>query len=285
MMIEDEPSHIQFTNIFLIRHGESFNNCLYEYIWSKLGKNISEEELISEEIKLREADCKLSDRGILQAQKLGQYLFMNPIAPWNNVDIFTSPMRRCLLTTHHVTNQIPYSNNATVIPYLYESNGCYEHIDKDTTVGIKGSTAREIEYEFPNFKCLDMEEGWYHLPEMETSSQFIERAKRVSDWIWKLHDENISQNEFRSKVIFCHGNLINVILNNLTNSKCLFVHNNTGVSHIQLCTLKSGKKIVSLSSLNRVDHLMIENNHSLLSGANVIDDHWIQEYLEYHPSM
>lgn len=62
---------MKITNIFFIRHGESFNNCIYKVIFDKFGHDISDERFLIEEGKLRQTDCDLSPRGYEQAEKLG----------------------------------------------------------------------------------------------------------------------------------------------------------------------------------------------------------------------
>jgi hypothetical protein len=64
---------LKVTNIFFIRHGESFNNCVYNLVYENLGKDITDEEFLAEEGKLRQVDPDLSPRGYQQSEMLGKY--------------------------------------------------------------------------------------------------------------------------------------------------------------------------------------------------------------------
>ncbi len=43
---------MEFTNIVFVRHGESFNNTLYDVIRAKLGPGATDEEIEEEEVRV-----------------------------------------------------------------------------------------------------------------------------------------------------------------------------------------------------------------------------------------
>lgn len=143
-------SLIKTSNVFFVRHAESFNNCIFESIYSKYGKNISEEKLLEEEGKLRQPDCDLSERGKLQAKKLGEFIqrggfhsISSMITDSDEFEIFSSPMRRTLLTAEQIS--LGMNNvDVTVMSNLYESSGCYKYVSPTETIGIRGKNANNI---------------------------------------------------------------------------------------------------------------------------------------------
>lgn len=274
------------TNIFFIRHAESFNNCLYEQVWAKLGRDISDEVLLAEEAKIRQADCGVSTRGMQQLEQLHQFSKNHGFSKYikgkkSSWEVFTSPMKRCLITTENLCRDMPDISSLLVNPSLYESCGCFDMINKDETIGVKGYTANEVESLFPGFKCMPgMEDGWFKHPVMETYEEFTVRAKAVHQWIWTLHDDDRDIDSERNIIIVAHGNLLSVLFNLLLGSqRALFSMSNTGITYFQLNTLDSGHKVAAMRFHNRVDHLY--SYPSLIAGGDLLDDHWIQEYIHY----
>jgi len=296
--------------IVLIRHGESLNNIIYDEIRARFGADVKAEVVEDEEGKMRRPDPGLSDRGMKQAQRLGQFFgagfdkALNPIegarlgrvqgsrqpsegekkhgasvVPWQ---VWTSPMQRALVTTREMIRAMGQQEVVVrVHPELYESGGCYEH-----GCGLPGATKSEILSEFPEFVCEPgMDEGWYHgRPSMETNDEFMTRMDRVAAWL-RAQQQHV--------VLVIHGNLISGLINRLVlgsegnsagNMGGLFIHYNSAFTHLQLFVeplsqtdLSSPKvPITSILGTNRIDHLV--GCEVLLSGARVHDDHWIQEF-------
>jgi broad specificity phosphatase PhoE len=274
------------TNLFFIRHAESFNNCLYEQVWAKLGRDISDEVLLAEEAKIRQADCGVSDRGMQQLEKLQEFAknhgfstyVKDSTCKW---EVFSSPMKRCLITTSKLCKDMPDLASIQVNPSLHESCGCFDMINESESIGVKGYTASEVETLFPGFRCMSgMEDGWFKQPVMESYEEFTVRAKEVLSWIWSLHDDDREIDDERNIIIVAHGNLLSVLFNLLLGSRrALFSMSNTGVTHFQLNTLDSGHKVAAIRFQNRVDHL--SSYPSLIAGGDLLADHWIQEYIHY----
>jgi len=55
----------------------------------------------------------------------------------------------------------------------------------------------------------------------------------------------------------------------------LVVHNNTGVSKLELYSAKENKRVAAVKSVNLLNHL--NNNIELMTGDHITADHWIQE--------
>lgn len=174
-----------------------------------------------------------------------------------------------------------------VNPILYESQGCFERDSCGGTIGVRGASAASIESRFARFKCMSgMEDGWYHSSKMETGPEFRDRTKRVVEWLWELHDHGNEKHliagapAFKNLIVVAHGNLINAVLCGLIGGAGLFVHSNTGYTHVQLVTAGSAapqRRVAAIKSMNEVCPLFPPVFHT---GHHILDDHWIQEYLD-----
>jgi broad specificity phosphatase PhoE len=272
------------TDIIFIRHGESANNVTYETVRNMFGDTLSPEQFEVELLKLHNPDCALSPKGIKQVEQLSKYLANGGLSKIiTNVDewrIFSSPMNRCLLTTNGISAAL--NKRATVMPFMYESDGCYESVAGHGTRGLPGMTAAQVQEKFPMFDCAPgMENGWFTLPHKETRRHFAERSKEVSDWLWSLHDQTAEERGFQTGLIFsAHGNLImSVITNLLQGANMMLTHDNTGFAHVQLWSNEDGSgRLPAVLFTNRVDHLAA--HPELVAGGAVFEDHWIQEYME-----
>ena len=269
---------VKMTEILFVRHAESFNNVLYEFIRKKYGKDVSPSYIEEKERSLRQTDATLSEKGYKQIELLKSYTASGCLAKEVNSSpdmsdwiIISSPMLRCLLTSQAIAQGL---GNRTVYvhPELYESGGCHglklNPTGKNEILALPGSTKEEIESQFPNHKCLPgMEQGWYHgkLKE-ENQKEFQLRSKRLVQWLWTLHNtlpENRSAflnrpevGSFKNIIIVNHGNLLNGIITGLQTGSGLVTHNNTGYSHIQLTTGRYNKEYAIVKFLNKTNHLL-----------------------------
>jgi len=272
-------------NIILIRHGESCNNIIYDEIRRAHGADVSADLLEAEEERMRTPDPGLSERGKAQSRRLGEFIrskggldkaIAQAVGTWQ---MYSSPMQRALMTAREMVRAMDQPEVIVrVHPELYESGGCY---NRDG--GIPGLGKNEIEATYPGFMCdSGMEDGWYYRKSsMETSKEFMERVDRLATWV----------TEQNNTVLIIHGNLISGLINRLVlgsegnslgNMGGLYVHCNTGFSHVQIIPekLKVGDRKVSITAVlgvNRIDHLIGEEE--LLSGNRPYDDHWVQEYI------
>jgi broad specificity phosphatase PhoE len=300
------------TNILIVRHGQSGNNITYDLIRQRFGDTLSAEEFEIELNKLHDPDCGLSPVGLRQAEHLGNYIQsgnMKVLKVVNKWKIISSPMKRCLLTSQQVARGFGEGTKVSVHPRFFESDGCYRKAEDGSSVGLPGMTAEEVESHFPNYHCLPgMESGWFHLPKKETAREFKDRAKELVEYLWQTHYHRVenhktqysnghevkeetkgtngSQNVHKSSlndhnegfIIVAHGNLLRAVVSNLLGTYSMITSDNTGVSHLQLwSSLEGNHAFASVQFLNNVEHLLSEPN--LISGNEIFDDHWIQEYL------
>ena len=152
-MIFPSETDWKCTNLILVRHAESTNNCLFDKIKEEhKGKEIDEETLDREECQRREADCGLSEKGLLQAKKLGNFFNYNfqresrssivkdVLEYKDNWGLYSSPMKRCLMTCQQISIGLN-NKKVSVIPNVYESSGCYKYTIKgqiETSKGYSG---------------------------------------------------------------------------------------------------------------------------------------------------
>lgn len=310
-MAEIDWSHRSYQNrtqLIIIRHAESNNNVLYDQIRSELGSDAPDSIVEAEEAKRREGDCTLSTKGFTQARSLGDYFnkdggYINNYSQndddnnKNKLDdwiIISSPMKRCCLTAQEISKSLG-NKKVIVLPNLYEFGGCYDHVYENgvyqkKTKGLIGRSKEDIEKSHEEFKCCNFDEekiGWYHNDESETIEQFRERCKKVVDWIWSLHEQEFSSrrigNEtplgFKNIILVGHGLLNSNVIANLMgcedDDRYLVVHNNTGVSKLELYSAKGNKRVAAIKSVNLLNHL--DNKIELMTGDHITADHWIQE--------
>lgn len=85
------------------------------------------------------------------------------------------------------------------------------------------------------------------------------------------------------------------MISSLLKSSILIAHNNTGFTHIELWSDPKGEhKTPSIHYINRLDHLLHLTKYpdvdseseqtpkdglDLICGADVFNDHWIQEFI------
>jgi broad specificity phosphatase PhoE len=139
-----------------------------------------------------------------------------------------------------------------------------------------------------------MEDGWYHLGTIESHSEYLIRAAMVVEWLWTL--QATRSDDEGGIILVLHGNLMNAIIGSLISGhppvQCrsgLVTHNNTGITHLKLYSLRnssatspvsSERRFVSVQYINRVDHLRsLSGSPSMLSGNEPFKDHWVQEFL------
>lgn len=276
--------NLRKTDIIFIRHGESANNETYELVRNQFGEDLTPEQYEIELGKLHNPDCSLSDRGFQQIEILKNFIAEGGMSRViTNADewrLFSSPMNRCMITSNEIGNG--FNKRVTVVPFLYESDGCYARLDNHATKGQPGMTAAQVHEKFPNLDCAPgMENGWYHLEHKETHRQFLERSATVAEWLWKLHEQSPEDRGFKTGcVISAHGNLIQAVISSLVGSpNMMLTHDNTGFAHVQLWTdLDTGKNIPAIMFTNCIDHL--RGKPELVAGGAVVEGHWIQEYLE-----
>lgn len=110
---------------------------------------------------MHESDCALSPRGVLQSTLLETFLSNGGMRVLsggsekrsrqisdNNWSIYSSPMKRCLLTSQQVSMGLGAEKRVTVFPFLYESQGCYRLNERNEYVIETGFTQNEVEVSY-----------------------------------------------------------------------------------------------------------------------------------------
>lgn len=226
--------------LFLIRHGQSFNNTLAD------GNG-------------RVGDPPLTETGEKQAERVAAHLRDAPAkmifgvsdgAPENGYGInrlFCSPMLRCLQTSEPIGKALGL--RPEIWTDVHEEGGIWLEGEPDQP----GMTRDEISDRFPEVILSDdmTEAGWWNRPE-ETETQWLARAKRVAD---RLKGE-MAETDERVAVVN-HGGFTKDLLSELLNGGPIldggFSTRNTSIAHLQFT---QGQ--FHLTFLNRIEHLSVD---------------------------
>ncbi len=224
--------------LFLVRHGQSFNNAL-------------------EDSTKRQKDPLLTAIGQRQAECVAQYLaagkHLHPAARAPDRPpadaLYCSAMHRTLQTTQPIAARLGMAPRVWVD--LHEMGGIHlDHFDGRGPVGYPGLTRPQIEGEFADYD-LPAEvaaEGWWQGGK-ESDSEAFERARRVVDtWRgWAPQDKRI--------IAVAHGGIIDYFLKVLAGydgaGGMEFGQRNTAISHINFRA--DGHPV--LVYMNRIEHL------------------------------
>jgi hypothetical protein len=188
---------------------------------------------------------------------------------------------------------------------MYEFGGCYK-MDNEQVITQTGMNKSQIESLYSGFQCesgesplhslsltlslaalssIEMANGWYHHPHRETRMEFEARAIHLADWMWSLLSSQpvLPSHEIRSTataVFVLHGYLLTAILNQILFSKpnaCVFIHANTGMTHLEFIEFKSGARGCSVKYQNALPHLH-GREADLKSGDDLVRDQWVKIY-------
>ena len=218
--------------LYLIRHGQSFNNA-------------------HEGTNRRVADPPLTEMGQEQAQLVGEFLKTAEQTEgygYKFSELFCSAMLRTLQTTVPIAKALGMT--PTIWLDVHEECGIWSN-EGDGPIGHSGLTRKEIETQFPGFVIPDdvTDDGWWNRP-METHAEMIARARRVSDGILARDLESD-----KHVAIVTHGAFANVFIQVLLGQdprETVYLgHYNTGISRIDFVD-----GIIRPRYLNRVEHLL-----------------------------
>ena len=218
--------------LYLIRHGQSFNNA-------------------HEGTNRRVADPPLTEIGQEQAQLVADFLKTTEQTEaygYKISELFCSAMLRTLQTTAPIAKAL--NLRPTIWLDVHEENGIW--LDGgDGPVGHSGLARKEIKTQFPGFVIPDgvKDDGWWNRPR-ETHGEAIVRARRVADEIFARDLESD-----KHLAIVTHGAFANVFIQVLLGQEpCETVylgHYNTGISRIDFVD-----GMIRPRYLNRVEHLL-----------------------------
>lgn len=124
----DRMSAVYSMDVFLVRHAQSYNNCLYDVLRAEMG-DVCNDAIMKEQALRHESDCGLSEGGYEQIDRLEAFLSRGG---WSHAIkdskpeswvVQSSPMKRCLLTATAIQRGLGWP--VFVNPNLYETGGCY----------------------------------------------------------------------------------------------------------------------------------------------------------------
>ncbi len=245
--------------LYLIRHGQSYNNALLE-----------------QEPVARVHDPELTEVGKKQAQLLADYLMcsMEKLDKEGELDLpkasaytehypsrinklYCSAMHRALQTAQPLAKALKM--NAHVWIDIHEHGGVYLE-NEGAYTGHGGLTRSQITEEFPDYMLPDLitEDGWW-LPTSayEDLASCQGRAIRVADTLRRWAKEPETADDCVALV--SHGTFIDSLIKALTGSLpgsgFYFNHWNTAITRIDFFTTIREMRI---RYVNRVDHLPAE---------------------------
>ena len=228
--------------ILMIRHGESVNNVL---------SAISKEHFEAH----RSVDPQLSDKGLAQAQCVGQF-FKSPMASVVGplAALYTSPVRRALQTTLPASQVLGLAPE--VWPDIYETGGMWM---KDQAQ--PGMPRSQMLDEFPTYQLPPeiTEHGWYNVAQgKETVEMSARRAEKVAQRLWNM--VRSQSDALRTVGLVAHHDLLDLLLQALLIGKastCFppkFSHFNCGMSCVEVTNDGS----TCLKFLNSTEHMPID---------------------------
>ena len=241
--------------LYIIRHGQSFNNAL----WDETGGGNG-----------RLPDPHLTERGQQQAAHLAQYLAQadkngseNAASDQHNrqgyhlTHLYTSLMLRAVQTGHGIATALDLPLN--VWECIHEWGGIFDH-DPETgdPIPLPGPNRAFFAERFPRLALPDwlQDEGWWQRP-FKPREESIHRARKFVNELLDQHggtDDRVG--------IVTHGGFTSMILHVIFNAQernltlsdeeahTWLRINNTGFARIDF----DGSHIVQMY-MNRVDHL------------------------------
>ncbi|MDQ7026562.1 MAG: histidine phosphatase family protein [Anaerolineae bacterium] len=238
--------------LYLIRHGQSANNALYE-----AGRE-----------RERVHDPELTEIGHQQARHVAQHLadchdMPGKMAePFNLTHLYCSAMTRAMQTTQPIYQAL--NMKAEVWVDVHEVGGLFLVDEQGKEIGFPGLTSHEMTAKFPDFILPDdvTEKGWWDTEKgLERRSDSTARALRVYE---KLQDR--SKGDERIAIV-SHAGFIDLLIKTFlhqlpTNPNNLFYTTyNTAITRIDFEEGYHGRMVTDrmrLHYLNRVNHLSSE---------------------------
>ena len=222
-------------DVFLIRHGESFNNAL-------------------EDIADRVPDPPLTDRGVRQAERLaahvaaGGHLYSSQRGNGRPLldELYCSPMIRAMQTAQPIGKALDLSPNVWID--IHEVGGLFLDHGDDGVQGFPGKTRQQIAEEFEGFTADSIaDDGWWR-GTREAEQEGRGRAIGVAATLASRAAEEVRIG------LVSHGDFISGLLkamaNHLPSRGVWYEHDNTAITHMNLA---DGRLVVKY--MNRTAHL------------------------------
>ncbi len=233
-------------HLYLIRHGQSFNNRLYLETGSERG---------------RVYDPELSELGLRQVTCLSEYLSFhsNPHGLNEKINIthlYTSPMVRAVATGLGVAREL--SLPLVAWKDLHEGGGLFlDDPETGTQVGQTGPDRAAMARRFPALVWPpEMGDGpWWNRP-FEPPEERLPRARRLLAELLARHAPTPDDGSQEGVVFFTHANFSNYFMAALLGftehrQAVWFSLLNTGITRIDFFTDREP----FIAYQNRVDHL------------------------------
>jgi len=244
--------------LYIIRHGQSFNNAL----WARTGKSNG-----------RLPDPPLTEIGQKQADSLGHYfaqenqngssngtLDLHNRHGYHLTHLYSSLMYRAVQTGHAIADALDMPLVAW--PIIHEWGGVFDNDpETDEPFAVPGPNRQFFTERFSRFVLPDdlQEQGWWQQP-YEPREASIHRAEEFVNQLLARHGNT------EDKVgIVTHGGFTAMVLRVIFNSREIIVNlrneefhtwlrmNNTGVTRLDF----EENRIIQ-TYVNRVDHLPTE---------------------------
>ncbi len=224
--------------LYLIRHGQSYNNALAD-------------------IRQRKHDPELTTLGEEQAQYAADYLGQHQQdhivdEPFAITHLYCSAMYRALQTAHPISQALGLP--AQVWINIHEGGGIFLTDDEGVTTGYTGMTRSQIQAQFPDYVLPDElgEDGWWDPKQgEETLAGFTNRALTTA---LELRERAKSDEQI---ALVAHAGFLDRLLKALFNSlpdiprTHFYAHYNTGITRLDFVD----RDRVRLHYLNQVEHL------------------------------
>jgi 2,3-bisphosphoglycerate-dependent phosphoglycerate mutase len=235
--------------LYLIRHGQSVNNALYE-------QGLERD---------RHFDPDLTEIGHEQARRVAQYLAENHdmpgrlSEPFKLSHLYCSAMTRAMQTTQPIAAALNIQPEVWVD--VHETGGLFLTDDDNKVTAYPGLTRTEISTKFPGYTLPELitESGWWDVTRAtEKPADYMARAIRVAQALRERADspERIG--------IVTHGAFMDALIKAFLNQLpahphfLFYSHYNTAITRIDFGEGMDGhhlKDRMRLHYLNRVNHL------------------------------
>jgi 2,3-bisphosphoglycerate-dependent phosphoglycerate mutase len=226
-------------DLFIVRHGQSFNNAL-------------------EDVKDRVEDPPLTEAGEKQAERVGEYLgggrhlLAVERSDGNRLldHIYCSPMLRTLQTAQPIGRALNMAPEVWVD--IHEWGGIFlDHGDERGIVGYPGMNRSDIEQRFHGYvvPATISEDGWWDPSRgQEQTASAHGRAIGVAEALWERAGE-----ESRIALV-AHGgfidSLLKALLHLLPSQHVGLEHHNTAITHLKFTEAK-----LQMHYMARTEHL------------------------------
>ncbi|MFT5111647.1 MAG: 2,3-bisphosphoglycerate-dependent phosphoglycerate mutase [Parasphingorhabdus sp.] len=241
--------------LYLIRHGESENNVLYQG---------------SENTPGRKPDPTLSDKGHSQARLLGEHLvtpgnepMQHPYHSGNDYDhgiktLYCSLMLRSILTAGYVAKTC--NLKAEALLDVFERKGLYEVNESGAETGIAGPGRDYFSEHFPELILPQSltTDGWYNRT-VESDTEFVARVESSLENLLQQHG-----NSNDHIALVAHGDYVDQFINAIMQInrhkenyagawEANWVSHNTAITRVDFAD-----RYCSVIYSNRTEHLPAE---------------------------